>query len=147
MASKYQRKFNLEIYSPEQKVLACEAVCVVFPAADGQVGVLANHAPLLAMLGAGEISVEDPDGAVKEFYVARGFAQVLDNTAVILAEKCMPAESLDLDKARAELQAARDLPVGAGQAARQRLDHINAALAKVNLAQKQRDKAQQGASK
>ncbi|MBI5722669.1 MAG: ATP synthase F1 subunit epsilon [Planctomycetes bacterium] len=141
MASKYQRKFSLEIYSPEQKVLACEAVCVVFPAADGQVGVLANHAPLLAMLGAGAVSVEQPDGRIEEYYVARGFAQMLENTAVILAEKCQPAGTLELEQARNELQTAHDLPVGAGQAARQRLDQINAAAAKVNLAQRQREKA------
>jgi F-type H+-transporting ATPase subunit epsilon len=105
--SQYSRSFRYEVLSPEGPIDAAEAVSAVFPARDGQVGVLADRAPLAAVLGAGAMSFHRPDGTLREYFLAGGFAQVRSGTLTILAECCIPAERLDRHKAMEELQFAR----------------------------------------
>jgi F-type H+-transporting ATPase subunit epsilon len=98
-----------EVSSPEGVLYQGEAQRVVLPAADGELGVLPRHAPLIASLGAGELRIVPGTGSGGEakaplkFYLAGGFAQVVRNRLVILATEAHPLESMDLASAEREL--------------------------------------------
>ena len=74
------------VISPEKTVYDGQAESVVAPAWDGEVGILRNHAPMMALLGAGQMRVTS-GGSVSRFRVEGGFLQVADNVVTILSEK------------------------------------------------------------
>ncbi len=76
---------NLELITPEKKVYSGEATSVNMPAIDGMVEILRNHAPLIAALKVGQLKVTTKSG-VKRYQLKGGFAEVLNNNIVILAE-------------------------------------------------------------
>ena len=76
---------NVELITPDRKVFSGEADRVKMPGVDGLFEVLRNHAPMIAALKAGEVKVTSKDG-VKLFNIIGGFAEVLNNNVVILAE-------------------------------------------------------------
>lgn len=109
------KSFHVSVVTPEGSVLEADAVSAVFPAYDGEVGILPSHAPLLALLGVGELRVKRADGVEERLYVDQGFAQFLDDKLTLVTEDAKPLARLDpeeperlLDKAR-ELRAAGEL--------------------------------------
>jgi len=90
---------DLEIVTPERKILTVRATEVVIPGIEGYFGVLPGHAPLLTQLGIGEISYKD--GAGTHFLAAAdGFVEVLPNRVTILARLCEAAREIDVERAR-----------------------------------------------
>jgi F-type H+-transporting ATPase subunit epsilon len=83
--------FHLSVITPERAVLEAEATFVVFPAWDGEVGILRNRAPLLYRLGKGELRVQSPAGN-RSLEVEGGFAQMVENRLTILTEQAREAE-------------------------------------------------------
>ena len=77
---------NVRVVSPERVVFEGEASAVVAPAWDGQVGILPGHAPMLALVGVGELSVDRPGGGSASFYVAGGVLKVERDTLTVLTE-------------------------------------------------------------
>lgn len=77
---------NVRVVSPEKIVFEGEASAMVAPAWDGEVGVLPGHAPMLALLGAGELAVDRPGGGSDTFHVAGGVVKVERNTVTVLTE-------------------------------------------------------------
>ncbi len=104
-----QKTFKFLLITPERVVVDREATFVAFPAIDGELGVLANRAPLIAKLGAGELRVASPQGQGR-YFVAGGFAQMVDNKLTILSEEARPPSELDRATAAAELSAALAAP-------------------------------------
>ena len=92
-------KLTLEIVTPERQVLVEQVDHVTLPSADGYMGVLPGHAPLLAQLGVGEVSYRVGD---QRHYLAisGGFAEVLRESVSILATTCESAEEIDVERAR-----------------------------------------------
>jgi F-type H+-transporting ATPase subunit epsilon len=86
--------FQLEIVTPEKKVVDTAAEEVEIPGKNGYLGVLAGHAPLITELAVGEITYRDGSGE-QRLAVAWGFAEVLPNK--VTAER--PSE-IDVDRAR-----------------------------------------------
>jgi F-type H+-transporting ATPase subunit epsilon len=78
--------YRFRILSPKSRVLDAEVVSIVAPGAAGYFGVLANHAPLVSTMGAGEVTVRFPDGADRRFRIGGGIFRVARNSAVLLAE-------------------------------------------------------------
>lgn len=78
--------FTVSLISPEGSAFEGEADMVIVPAWDGEIGVLRDHAPMLALLGAGDVRVRR---GMKEqrFAVSGGFLQVVHNTVTILTEQ------------------------------------------------------------
>ena len=74
------------VISPEKTVYDGQADSVVAPAWDGEVGILRNHAPMMALLGSGQIRVNS-GGSVSRFQVDGGFLQVDENVVTVLSEK------------------------------------------------------------
>ena len=92
-------KLTLEIVTPQRLVVTQDVDEVVLPSVDGYMGVLQGHAPLLATLEVGEISLRIGNER-KYFSVANGFAEVLRDAVQVLAEVCEPAEEIDVERAR-----------------------------------------------
>jgi F-type H+-transporting ATPase subunit epsilon len=77
--------FNVSVISPELKLFEGPAKFLVVPAFDGEVGILHDHAPLMALLGEGKLRIET-DSGTRAFHVSGGFVQVLDNEVSVLSE-------------------------------------------------------------
>jgi F-type H+-transporting ATPase subunit epsilon len=92
-------KLTVELVTAEQRVLSGEADFVIAPGADGELGVLPRHIPLMTPLRPGEVMIRN-DGQEQFIFVAGGFLQVLPDKVVILADAAERAE--DIDEQRAE---------------------------------------------
>lgn len=90
--------FNLNIVAPYGQILNKDVEFVVVPGEDGELGILANHAPLIAGLQAGVIHYME-DGKVYKVAVSGGFMEVLNNKVTILANTAEDAETIDAERA------------------------------------------------
>lgn len=90
---------DLEIVTPERKVLSVRANEVVVPGVEGYFGVLPGHAPFFTRVGVGELSYKDAQGT-HYFAIADGAVEVLPNRVTILALQCEAAREIDVERAR-----------------------------------------------
>ena len=97
--------FPVSVVTPEGPAFEGEAEMLIVPGAAGEIGVLARHAPLVAMLQAGSTRVHLGDGEVREFATGPGFFQVLENRAIALVDDAVAAG--DIDEARARSGSSR----------------------------------------
>jgi F-type H+-transporting ATPase subunit epsilon len=104
-----EKSFRVSVVTPEGSVLEADALSAVFPAYDGEVGILPNHAPLLALLGVGELRVKRTDGVEDRLYVDQGFAQFLDDKLTLVTEDAKPLARLDPEEPARLLEKAREL--------------------------------------
>jgi F-type H+-transporting ATPase subunit epsilon len=102
--------FSVSVVTPEGAAFEGEAEMLIVPGAAGEIGVLARHAPLVALLKAGSTRVHVGDGTVQEFATGPGFFQVLEDRAIALVDAAVSADEIDaaaaqrqLDEAQAEL--------------------------------------------
>jgi F-type H+-transporting ATPase subunit epsilon len=103
--------FSVSVVTPEGAAFEGDAEMVIVPGAAGEIGVLARHAPLVALLKAGATRVHLGDGQVEEFATGYGFFQVLEDRAIALVDDAVKADDIDdarvqqqLDEAQAELE-------------------------------------------
>ena len=98
---------QLVIVTPQRQLLSQSVSEVTLPGADGELGVLPGHAPLITELGIGELRYKKSDGSVSEpIAIIRGFSEVLPNRVTVLAETAEFAEEIDIDRAKAALERA-----------------------------------------
>jgi F-type H+-transporting ATPase subunit epsilon len=90
--------FQLEIVTPEKKVVETAAEEVQIPGKNGYLGVLPGHAPLITELMIGEITYKH-GGATEHLSVAWGFAEVLPDKVTILAQTAERAQDIDVKRA------------------------------------------------
>jgi F-type H+-transporting ATPase subunit epsilon len=83
---------NTVVVSPEQVLFEGHTTAVVAPAYDGLVGILPRHAPMLALLGSGMLTVRTERGD-RHFRVAGGFIQVRGNVVRVVAEQATALET------------------------------------------------------
>lgn len=102
----------LEIVTPEKLAYSDTVDAVVLPGSEGELGVLPHHAPLVSMLGLGELRIRK-GGETETFAIAGGFLQVRPDKVVVMAEMADMASDIDLDKAaEARREAERALEGG-----------------------------------
>jgi F-type H+-transporting ATPase subunit epsilon len=108
-------KFPVEILTPDGEVFAEEVEMISTRTAVGTIGILANHAPLLAMLDPTELRLYKSESDVVRFAQAEGYLQVANNRALLLVEEAHDPDSLDvsdlkdrLRQAEGELERAED---------------------------------------
>ena len=77
---------TVSVVSPERTLYEGEAESIVAPAFDGQVGILTNHAPMLTLLGIGELRLT-ASGGDRKFTVSGGFLEVADNRVRVVTER------------------------------------------------------------
>jgi F-type H+-transporting ATPase subunit epsilon len=99
---------QLVIVTPERQILKETVSEVTLPGADGYLGVLPGHAPLITELGVGELTYRTSGGQTGLLAVIRGFAEVLPDRVSILAETAEFAEDIDLERAQAALKRAQE---------------------------------------
>ena len=86
--------FHFDLVSPEVLLFSGEVEHVVVPGTEGEFGVLAGHAPLVAMLKPGILTILAP-GPEKRIVVGGGFAEVGPEGLTVLAELAVPVEDFD----------------------------------------------------
>ena len=91
--------FQLEIVTPEKKVVETTAAEVQIPGKNGYLGILPGHAPLITELAVGEITFRE-NSTEQRLAVAWGFAEVLPDKVTILAETAERPSEIDVGRAR-----------------------------------------------
>ena len=132
--------FTFHVVSPEGNVLKEEIEFVVLPGVDGDLGILPNHAPLIAALDTGVVHYTI-NGNKKKLAISGGFAEVSENKATVLADTAEFAESIDIQralaaKARAEqrlVQKAQDTDMKRAEYA------LHRAITRLNVANSKND--------
>ena len=81
---------KVSVISPEAVLFEGDAESVVAPAFDGEVGILTGHAPMVTLLGRGQLRVGSGSGA-RRFDVEGGFLQVADNLVRVVTERAAAA--------------------------------------------------------
>jgi F-type H+-transporting ATPase subunit epsilon len=99
-------KFPVEILTPEGELFNDEAEMVSTRTTLGEIGILANHAPLLATLEPTELRIYKSEGDVVRFAQAEGYLQVGGNRAMILVEEAHDPDQLDTGRLREQLEEA-----------------------------------------
>ena len=101
--------FSVSVVTPAGAAFDGEAEMLIVPGAAGEIGVLARHAPLVAMLNAGSTRVyldTDPED-IQTFATGPGFFQVLEDRAIALVDDAVSAEAIDADRAERQLEEAQ----------------------------------------
>jgi F-type H+-transporting ATPase subunit epsilon len=99
--------FSVSVVTPEGPAFDGDAEMLIVPGAAGEIGVLARHAPLVAMLKAGSTRVHLEDGEVREFATGPGFFQVLEDRAIALVDDAVLAAEVDDERAQRQLDEAQ----------------------------------------
>ena len=93
-----------DIVTPAAKLYSNDAYMVVVPGVEGEMGFLQGHVPLVSVLADGVVRIQiENGGETKRFALQGGYVQVTGQKVIILADRALPAESIDADKARADL--------------------------------------------
>ena len=100
-------KFPVEVLTPEGQVFDDEVEMVSTRTATGSIGVLANHAPLLAILDPTELRLYKSESDVVSFAQGEGYLQVVDNSALVLVEEAIDPDDLDRSDLETRLKDAR----------------------------------------
>ncbi|HMM15236.1 MAG TPA: F0F1 ATP synthase subunit epsilon [Parvibaculum sp.] len=126
-------KLHFELVSPERLILSESVDLVTVPGKEGDIGVLAGHAPLMTTLRPGVINVDDAGRPQRRIFVRGGFAEVTSAGLTVLAEFTVPIEELDRATIDREIgYATEDVNDAkseeARQAAQEKLDHLRQLL-------------------
>ena len=109
------QKFRVEVLTPEGEAFNDEVEMISTRTTVGSIGVLAHHAPVLAMLDPTELRLYLSDSEVVRFAQAEGYMQVADNRALLLVEEAHAPDELDADDLRDRLQQAERELESAGE--------------------------------
>lgn len=126
-----ETKFEVEILTPEGEVFNGEVSQVSTRTAGGEIGILANHAPLLAALKPAELRLFDGGSEPRRYAQAHGWLQVFGNHARLLVEEAIAPEELDAAALKEQLADAE-----------QRFSEAEQGSAERGRAQKDRDRAE-----
>ena len=100
--------FPVEVLTPEGKVFEDEVEMVSTRTTTGSIGVLANHAPLMAILEPTELRLYKSESDVEKFAQGEGYLQVVDNSALVLVEEAIAPDDIDRSAFESRLKEARD---------------------------------------
>lgn len=102
-----EKSFRVEVVSADERLYSGEATMLVAQTTDGEIGILAGHAPLLGQLTeGGYIAVTEVDGERRVAGVTGGFLSVAEGVVTILAETAEWAEDVDVAAETAALESA-----------------------------------------
>jgi F-type H+-transporting ATPase subunit epsilon len=130
--------FKFELVSPERLLLSGDVEQVLVPGAEGDMTVLAHHAPLLTTLRPGLLDIGFPGGEHQRFFIRGGFAEIGPSGLTILAETAIDLVELDAGRfAQAVKDAEEDVADATEDAAHDRaktkLDHLRQVQTTLNL--------------
>jgi F-type H+-transporting ATPase subunit epsilon len=130
--------FKFELVSPERLLVSGQVEQVLVPGAEGDMTVLAHHAPLLSTLRPGLLDIALPGGEHKRYFIRGGFAEVGPSGLTVLAETAIDLVELDASQlAQAVKDAEEDVADATEGSARDRaqtkLDQLRQVQAALNL--------------
>lgn len=125
------------VVTPEQTALDQKADFVALPLYDGEIGIGANHSPLIGRLGYGEMRIKT-GSTTTSYYIDGGFVQVADNVVSVLTNRAVPAQKLDQAAAEKQLAAANQRPGNSPELLEMRDKAIAQARAQVRTARRAR---------
>ena len=99
---------QFELVSPERLLVSRPVEMVVVPGTEGDMGVLPEHAPLIATVRPGVIAVFENGQVTERIFVGGGFAEITGERCTVLAEVALPLAELDRGRIEAALKDARD---------------------------------------
>jgi F-type H+-transporting ATPase subunit epsilon len=99
--------FPVEVLTPEGQVFSDEVEMVSTRTTTGSIGVLANHAPLMAILEPTELRLYKSESDVVRFAQGEGYLQVVDNSALVLVEEAIAPEDIDRSAFESRLKEAQ----------------------------------------
>ena len=122
-------KLQFDLVSPERLLFSGQVDMVAIPGAEGDMGIMAGHAPVMATLRPGIVNIDEAGKAQQRIFVRGGFAEVTPAGLTVLAEFTVPLAELDaaaLDREIAHAQEdVNDARTDAKrQAAQEKLDHL-----------------------
>ncbi|MBO0710863.1 MAG: ATP synthase F1 subunit epsilon [Acetobacteraceae bacterium] len=97
----------LEIVSPEKLLLSRPVEMVVIPAAEGEIGVLSGHAPMILMLRGGTIRIYENNQVSARLFVGGGFAEITPERCTVLANEAIPVNEVSRAEAEQRVSAAQ----------------------------------------
>lgn len=97
---------EFELVSPQRLVKSQEVDMVVVPCAEGDIGVLPGHTPLIATVRPGVIDIHEGGKVTETLFVSGGFVEVTPERCTLLAEEASAVGDLKQDEAQARLDAA-----------------------------------------
>jgi F-type H+-transporting ATPase subunit epsilon len=100
--------FPVEVLTPEGQVFADEVEMVSTRTTTGSIGILARHAPLMAILEPTELRLYKSESDVVRFAQGEGYLQVVDNSALVLVEEAIAPDNIDRGAFESRLREARD---------------------------------------
>src|SRR3954454_20648285 len=99
-----EHNVDVRVLTPEGEVFTGEVKQVSTRTAVGEIGILANHVPVLARLRPTELRLHMPDGEVQRWAQAEGWLQVFANRATVLVGEAIPPENLDPGELRSRIE-------------------------------------------
>lgn len=106
--------FKVKVISPDRIFFEGEADLLELKTSEGDIGILAGHIPLTAVIAPGILRITK-DGEVKEASLLEGFVEILQDRVTVLAEACEWPDEIDLNRANeAKIRAERRLSGGEG---------------------------------
>ena len=99
---------QFELVSPERLLVSQAVEMVVVPGAEGDIGVLPGHAPLISNVRPGLIAVFEAGKVVERIFVAGGFAEVTPERCTVLAGEAMPVNEIERSEAEKRLRDAEE---------------------------------------
>jgi F-type H+-transporting ATPase subunit epsilon len=129
---------QLEIVSPDRLLLSQPVDMAVIPAAEGEMGVLPGHSPMIVLLRGGTITLHEGGQPTARLFVSGGFAEITPERCTVLADEAVPVAEVSRAEGERRLEAAKQAMAGAD-----RLDipAIDAAMARMQSAQAMIDAA------
>lgn len=95
--------FKIKVVTYEELVLQQEADFVLVRTTEGDMGILPNHAPFIAELSTGEMKIRLGNKEEK-YFVSEGLIEISNNVVTIIASEAIPADQLDIERARKEVE-------------------------------------------
>lgn len=105
--------FQFELVSPERLLVSEQVESVVIPGSEGEMTIMAHHAPVMTTVKPGIVTVNLAGGESERYVVFGGFADVVPSGCTLLAESAMPVKSIDRADIARRIQAAREDVTGA----------------------------------
>lgn len=127
-----RKRFTCTLVTPQAQVFHGLIEFAALPAHDGEIGVMRDRSPLVCKLGVGILRVRRA-GIPLAWFVAGGFAQVVENRLTVLTQEALSPDAIDRAAAEQALRDARAMPMRDEQAAELRADRIARAKAQLRL--------------
>jgi F-type H+-transporting ATPase subunit epsilon len=99
-----EHNVNVRVLTPEGEIFEGEVELLSTRTADGEIGILANHVPVLARLRPTQLRLHMPGGEEKRWAQAEGWLQVFANRATVLVGEAIPPENLDQGELRSRIE-------------------------------------------